>query len=54
MVDKIVKIVNSCFLSLDRDDKLILPFPDVGELENIDCSIPFLYAIYPGLEVINE
>lgn len=49
----IVKIVNSYPLSLPKVDKLILVFPDVEELENIDCSLPFLYATYPGLEIIN-
>ena len=50
----IVKIINSYPLSLPKVDKLILAFPDGGELENIDCSIPFLYATYPGLEILNE
>lgn len=50
----IVKIVNSYPLSLPKVDKLILVFPDEQELENIDCPIPFLYAIYPGLEIINN
>lgn len=50
----IVKLVNSYPLSLPKVDKLILAFPDRGELENIDCSIPFLYATYPGLDVIND
>lgn len=50
----IVKIVNSYPLSLPKVDKLILAFPDGEELENIECSIPFLYATYPGLEVLNE
>lgn len=49
----IVKIVNSYPLSLPKVDKLILVFPDEQELENIDCPIPFLYAIYPGLEIVN-
>lgn len=42
-----------CYLSIQKADKLILAFPDATELENIDCGIPFLYATYPGLEVIN-
>ena len=50
----IVKLVNSYPLSLPRADRLILAFPDGGELENIDCEIPFLYSTYPGLEVLNE
>ena len=50
----IVKIVNSYPLSLPKVDKLILAFPDEEELENIECSIPFLYATYPGLEILNE
>lgn len=50
----IVKIVNSYPLSLPKVDKLILAFPDGGELENIQCTIPFLYTAYPGLEVLNE
>ncbi len=50
----IVKIVNSYPLSLPKVDKLILAFPDGGELENIECTIPFLYATYPSLEVLNE
>lgn len=50
----IVKIVNSYPLSLPKVDKLILAFPDGGELENIDCSIPFLYCTYPGYEIVNN
>ncbi len=49
----IVKIVNSYPLSLPKADKLILAFPDGSELENIDCSIPFLYTTYPNLEILN-
>lgn len=49
----IVKIVNSYPLSLPKADKLILAFPDGGEVENIECSIPFLYTTYPGFEVLN-
>lgn len=50
----IVKLVNSYPLSLPRADRLILAFPDGGELENIECEIPFLYTSYPELEVLNE
>ena len=49
----IVKKVNSSPLSLPKADKLILAFPDRGELENIDCNIPFLYCNYPELEILN-
>lgn len=50
----IVKLVNSYPLSLPKADRLILAFPDGGELENIDCNIPFLYTSYPKLEVLND
>lgn len=50
----IVKLVNSYPLSLPKADRLILAFPDGGELENIECEIPFLYTSYPELEVLNE
>lgn len=50
----IVKLINSYPLSIPKADRLILAFPDRGELENIDCEIPFLYTSYPGLEVLNE
>lgn len=50
----IVKIINSYPLSLPRADRLILAFPDGGELENIDCSAPFLYTTYPELDVVND
>ena len=50
----IVKIVNSYPLSLPKADRLILAFSDGGELENIECPIPFLYTTYPELEVIND
>ncbi len=49
----IVKKINSYPLSLPKADKLILAFPDRGELENIDCQIPFLCCTYPSLEIIN-
>lgn len=50
----IVKLVNAYPLSLPKADRLILAFPDGGELENIDCDIPFLYTAYPELEVLND
>lgn len=50
----IVKKINSYPLSLPKADKLILAFPDVSELENIECNIPFLYCTYPGLEIANK
>ena len=50
----IVKLVNSYPLSLPKADRLILAFPDGGELENIECNIPFLYTSYPNLEVLNN
>ncbi len=49
----IVKKVNSYPLSIPKADKLILAFPDVSELENIECNIPFLYCTYPRLEIQN-
>lgn len=50
----IVKKINSYPLSLSKADKLILAFPDRGELENIDCQIPFLYTSYPELIILNN
>ena len=50
----VVKLINFYPLSLPKADKLILAFPDRGELENIDCQIPFLYTTYPELEVLNN
>lgn len=50
----VVKLINSYPLSLPKADRLILAFPNGEELENIECEIPFLYSIYPGLEVLNE
>ena len=49
----IVKLINSYPLSLPNADKLILAFPDREELKNIKCDIPFLYCVYPKLEIIN-
>lgn len=50
----IAKIVNSYPLSIPKADKLILAFPDREGIDDIDCSIPFLYCTYPNFEVINE
>ena len=50
----IVKIINSYPVSLPKADKLIVAFPDSGDLQNINCSIPFLYTSYPGLEILNK
>ena len=50
----IVKLVNAYPLSLPKSDRLILAFPDGGELENIECDVPFLYTAYPELEVLND
>ena len=41
----IVKLVNSYPLSLPKADR--------GELQNIDCQIPFLYVLRPSLEIVN-
>lgn len=50
----IVKLINSYPLSLPKADKFILAFNDGGELENIECKVPFLYCTYPGLKVLND
>ncbi len=49
-----VKLINSYPLSLPKADKLILAFPDISDLQNIDCEIPFLYTSYPELEILND
>ena len=51
---EIIKLVNSCPLSIPRADKLILAFPNKEDLLNINCNIPFLYTTYPDLQVINN
>lgn len=48
----IVKLINSSTL-IPEADRLILAFPSREELENINCEIPFLFTIYPKLEIIN-
>lgn len=50
----IVKLVNTYPLSLPKADKLILAFPNGEELDNIECSISFLYVTYPELEILND
>lgn len=50
----VVKVINNYPLSLPKADKLILAFNDGGKLENISCEIPFLYCIYPSLEIMNQ
>lgn len=49
----VTKQINLYPQSISKADKLILAFPDREELENIECDIPFLYCVYPGLEIIN-
>lgn len=49
----IVRKINSYPLSIPKADKLILVFEDGGELENIDCKIPFMYCDY-NLEILNK
>lgn len=49
----VVKIVNAYPLSLPEADKLILIFNNREELDNIKCTIPYLYCSYPTLEVLN-
>lgn len=53
-VKGIVKLVNSYPDGLPPADKLILVFPNENELENIHCIIPFIYATYPDLKIINK
>ena len=50
----VVKLVNSYPLSLPIADKLILAFPNKEQLENIEYDIPFLYCIYPSLDIVNN
>lgn len=50
----IIKLINSYPLSMPKVDKLILAFPDISDLQNIDCEIPFLYTAYPELEILNN
>lgn len=52
--NSIVKLVNAYSISIPRADKLILVFPDIKDLNNISCDIPFLYTSYPELEVLNN
>ena len=55
--------VNITFLSKDnllcppllpKADRLILAFKNRGELDKIKCEIPYLYCIYPSLEIVNK
>lgn len=50
----IVKLVNSSPISFPKADRLILAFSDESQLENIECSMPYLYTTYPELDVINN
>lgn len=50
----VIKLVNSCSVSLPQADKLILAFPNKEAIKNIDCEIPFLFCVYPHLEIIND
>ena len=50
----IIKLINSSPLPIPKADRLILAFSSGGEVNNIECEIPFLYCIYPELEIINE
>lgn len=50
----IVKLINAYPLSLPKADRLVLSFPDGGELENIDCEVPFLYTSPPNYKVLNK
>ena len=50
----IVKLINSYTSYISKADKLILAFPDEFELENIECSIAFLYCTYPEYKIINN
>ena len=50
----ITKLVNAYPFSLPKADKLILAYPDREELDKIECQIPFIYTIYPNLEIINN
>ena len=51
--ESMVKILNSKTCPITEADKLILAFPDISERENIKCRIPFVYVIYPELEIID-
>lgn len=50
----IIKKINSYPRLFENADMFILAFPDVADLNNIDCKIPFLYTTYPNLETINK
>ena len=49
----ILRLINSSPLPFSINDRLILAFPTGGEVDNIKCEIPFLYCVYPELEIIN-
>lgn len=48
----VVKQINN-ITCLPEADKLILVFKNENQLENINCNKPFLYCIYPNLQIIN-
>ena len=50
----IIKMLNSKTSKIPEADKLILAFPDTNEIDNIKCTIPFMYIKYPELEVIES
>ena len=50
----ILKTINACPPLLPKADRLILAFKNRGELDKIKCEIPYLYCIYPSLEIVNK
>ena len=49
----IIKMLNSNPLPFVKADKIVLAFPNETDLNDIECSIPIIYCVYPGLEIIN-
>lgn len=48
----VVKQINN-FACLPDADKIIVAFQDEEQLPNINTNKPFLYCIYPSLQIIN-
>lgn len=49
----LIKKLNTSPPLLPKADKLILLFKNREDIQYINCEIPYLYCIYPSMEVIN-
>lgn len=50
----VLKLLRINAPSIPEADKFIFLFQDSGCFEKLECGVPYIYCVYPGLRIINK